>query len=231
MKIPVSEIYPAVQAEGKHKTPAVFVRVWGCNLRCGFTKRKDGKSQCDTPYAVFEGSKTLHTVSEVVNIIKVYPFKHVVFTGGEPLLYMNKIIEIIKQLPEYFIEIETNGTIKPSLFLHRRVNQFNVSVKLKSSKQWAGYDDKRINRDAIKSFNKENAILKFVVSGSRKSELKEIKLIHRLNKELEVYLMPEGENRKQVLNNIPATLDLCLENNYGFTNRDHILAHNTMRGV
>ncbi len=172
MKLPISEIYPAIQGEGLHKTPAIFVRVWGCNLRCGWNQRKDDKTQCDTPYAVFEGKNSLMSIEDIVRKIKEefekknfwrnkyqkipnraknsaispplenfahqktnyakfskeYPFKHLVFTGGEPTLFQFTLIEIIKELSDYFIEVETNGTINLLKEFSERVNQFIVNA-------------------------------------------------------------------------------------------------------
>lgn len=228
MKLPISEIYPAVQGEGLHKTPAVFVRVWGCNLRCGWNKRKDGKTQCDTPYAVFEGKNTLMSIKEIVTQIKKYPIKHLVFTGGEPTLFQFALLEILKEFPAHFIEVETNGTINLLEDFSMRVNQFNISPKLKSSKQWQGYDTKRINEKALKTFPQEKSIFKFVINS--KEDISEIKQITK-DFTISTYLMPQGETRQQIVKNLPLVLDLCLKYGYGFSNRDHIIAYGKKRGV
>ncbi len=228
MKLPISEIYPAVQGEGLHKTPAIFVRIWGCNLRCGWNQRKDGKTQCDTPYAVFEGKNALMSIEDTLKRIKEYPPKHLVFTGGEPTLFQFALIEIIKQLPDYFIEVETNGTINLLDDFSARVNQFNISQKLKSSNQWQGYETKRINKESLKTFPPEKSIFKFVINS--KEDISEIQQItEKFN--IPIYLMPQGETRQQIIKNIPLVLDLCLKYNYGFTNRDHIIAYGKKRGV
>ncbi len=228
MKLPISEIYPAVQGEGLHKTPAIFVRIWGCNLRCGWNQRKDGKTQCDTPYAVFEGKNTLMSIKEIITQIKKYPLKHLVFTGGEPTLFQFALIEIIKELPDHFIEVETNGTINLLENFSKRVNQFNISLKLKSSNQWQGYDAKHINLKALHTFPPKKSIFKFVITSE-----KDIHEVREIEKDFTIptYLMPQGETRQQIIKNLPFVLDLCLKYEYGFTNRDHILAYGKKRGV
>ncbi len=228
MKLPISEIYPAVQGEGLHKTPAVFVRLWGCNLRCGWNKRRDGKIQCDTPYAVFEGKNKLMDINDIITKIKQYPIKHVVFTGGEPTLFQFAILKIIKELPNYFIEVETNGTINLFKEFSEKVDQFNISPKLKSSNQWEGYDSKRINLSALQTFPPEKSIFKFVITS--KKDIPEIQRITK-NFSIPIYLMPQGETRQQIIKNLPLVLDLCLQYSYGFTNRDHIIAYGKKKGV
>jgi len=224
MKVPISEIYKAVQCEGRFNNPATFIRFWGCNLRCGFNKRADGKSQCDTPYAVFEGDKVIWDTMTIAKKITEYNISHVVFTGGEPLLYQKEILDVIAVLPATLLyEIETNGTIIPDPKLIRKTNVcFNVSVKLKSSNQWEGYDNKRINPEALKLFPVDRSIFKFVTSNFK--DIEEIKKIIEHNTTLEVFLMPQGETREQILANLVTTLDLCMSHKYSFSNRDHILA-------
>ena len=226
--IPICEIYPAVQGEGLHKTPAIFVRVWGCNLRCGWNQRDDGKTQCDTPYAVFEGTKTLLDIEEIIWQIQKSGITHVVFTGGEPTLFQYALLKMMEKLSGYFIEIETNGTIIINPDLARRVDQFNISPKLKSSNQWPGYDSQRINLKALDTFPPGKSLFKFVISSE--ADILEINEITQ-NSSIPIYLMPQGETRAQIIKNMPLVLDLCLKYGYGFTNRDQIIAYGKKRGV
>ena len=228
MVLPISEIYPAVQGEGLHKTPAVFVRVWGCNLRCGWNQRKDGKTQCDTPYAVFEGEKKMMPIHDVVQKIQEYSSSHLVFTGGEPTLFQEQLLAVASHFPQAFIEVETNGTIPLGPAFAQRVNQFNISPKLKSSNQWEKYDLTRINLAALKTFPAEKSILKFVIASA--DDLAEIQQLTAVV-HFPVYLMPQGETREQIIQKLPEVLDLCLRYGYGFTNRDHIIAYGQKRGV
>lgn len=231
MKIPISEIYPAIQAEGQYRSPAVFVRVWGCNLRCGFNQRKDGLTQCDTPYAVFEGNHEKKSISKIVDDIISHKIPHVVFTGGEPMLYQAHLLEVLQQLPpNYFIEVETNGILAPSPNFVRVVDQFNISPKLKSSNQWSEiFDKKRVNPQSLKAFPYDKSLLKFVAT--TEEDIGEIGKIIKHAPNIPIALMPEGQTQQVVLDNLPKTLDLCLKHGYGFSNRDHILAYGDKRGV
>lgn len=101
-KLRINEIFYSLQGEGVFAgTPAVFVRLSGCNRACPF---------CDTDFAHF----TEMSIDEVVAEVEKFPAKHVVFTGGEPTLQRyDDVCTVLKQRG-YFIQIETNGSNKVS---------------------------------------------------------------------------------------------------------------------
>lgn len=94
----VNEIFYSLQGEGYHAgTPAVFVRLSGCNLCCSF---------CDTDH-----SKGLRmTIDEIVSQVTSYPANVVILTGGEPSL--QDIAPLVDALHDHGkrVHIETNGT-------------------------------------------------------------------------------------------------------------------------
>lgn len=98
MSYRVNEIFYSLQGEGYFTgTPAVFLRFSGCNLKCGF---------CDTRHEDF----TLMTPAEIIERLKAYPSRHVIITGGEPSLQLDRILVDLLHDEGYFIQIETNGT-------------------------------------------------------------------------------------------------------------------------
>lgn len=230
-KIPVAEVFCSIQGEGKSLgKPSIFVRTWGCNLRCRF-----GGKACDTPYAVITESEKaqIYTQDELVNKIReFYPVKHIVFTGGEPLLLQDDLANVARKLFEkdnsYTNEVETNGTISLNNLSKIAFDQFNISVKLASSNQEEGYEVKRINFGALKTYPKERSYFKFVISHD--NDIEEIEEIKR-HIDFPVYLMPEGMTRETIIKNAPAVIDLCLKYNYNYSPREHILVWDKQRGV
>ncbi|MCI4458058.1 MAG: 7-carboxy-7-deazaguanine synthase QueE [Thermocrinis sp.] len=101
----VNEIYPSIQGEGLLiGSPAVFIRLQGCNLRCPW---------CDQPSALFfvEGGVNLK-VEQILDKVSEYKIRHVVITGGEPFA-QEGLATLVKELVQrdYFVQIETNGTL------------------------------------------------------------------------------------------------------------------------
>ena len=75
MMIGLAEIFYSVQGEGAWTgTPAIFVRLAGCNLACAF---------CDTDYAL----RFLASVPDIVAQVRAAggDCPMVILTGGEPL--------------------------------------------------------------------------------------------------------------------------------------------------
>lgn len=137
--LPVIELFTSIQGEGKYSgVPSHFIRVSGCNLRCVF---KD--SVCDTPYSSFDPEKSLwKDMDSLVAAFKTqqekYPHvKHLVITGGEPLLYKKDLEEFLGLVydDEMVVTIETNGTlpILNPLGKNYRIALYSVSPKLSTS--------------------------------------------------------------------------------------------------
>lgn len=94
----VSEIFTSIEGEGifvGKKT--LFIRFSGCHLKCRW---------CDTKYALPLDSGTDYQIDEIKNLIikELQPFTYKVnFTGGEPLLQTQAVIELAD-----FIKKQTN---------------------------------------------------------------------------------------------------------------------------
>jgi 7-carboxy-7-deazaguanine synthase len=105
----VQETFYTIQGEGPFAgKPALFIRLWGCNLRCYF---------CDTDFESNRQTLTLSDITQRVDEIQrahgIWP-NLVVMTGGEPLL--QNVAKVIDHLAsEYGIvtQIETAGTTWP----------------------------------------------------------------------------------------------------------------------
>jgi organic radical activating enzyme len=102
----LAEIFYSVQGEGTHVgTPAVFVRLAGCNLNCRF---------CDTDYALKFVAPVADVIARVREAGGFCPM--VVLTGGEPLA-QRETIDLIEALraDERRVHIESNGSIAVAL--------------------------------------------------------------------------------------------------------------------
>ncbi|MFQ5902400.1 MAG: 7-carboxy-7-deazaguanine synthase QueE, partial [Candidatus Binatia bacterium] len=100
----IAEIFYSIQGEGRLLgTPSVFIRTSGCNLRCVW---------CDTPYTSWKPEGEEWSLEEILAETKSHLSKHVVVTGGEPLL-AREIEELTTRLKRkgYHITIETAATI------------------------------------------------------------------------------------------------------------------------
>lgn len=206
MNFPVIEMFASIQGEGKFTgCPSFFVRVSGCNLRCCF---KD--SICDTPYSSYDPEKTPYkTMEDVVeafnNMKKENPnVKHLVITGGEPLMYREGLMEFLKTVKdtEMIVTIETNGTLKALPFVNEGciVDLYSISPKLSTSVGNAGgklsvdqvkhHNKTRINIENLCSYidRSNNCQFKFVYSGPEC-----IDEIKQLYKEMGDYVNESGD--------------------------------------
>lgn len=97
-ELPVNEIFYSLQGEGYHTgTPAVFVRLSGCNLKCEF---------CDTDHSNFQPMTVDSILAEVIE----HPATTVILTGGEPSMYpIGNLVEALHRAGRR-VHIETNGT-------------------------------------------------------------------------------------------------------------------------
>lgn len=95
----VNEIFYSLQGEGWHTgTPAVFLRFSGCNRCCSF---------CDTDFA----AATAMSAAEIVEACAAYPARHIVVTGGEPLLQLDDVLIRALKGRGFYIQVETNGSL------------------------------------------------------------------------------------------------------------------------
>jgi len=221
----VSEmIFFSIQAEGPNiGTPSIFLRVSGCPLHCSF---------CDTPYALKNGQEM--STEEVVEKIKSFPCKNVVFTGGEPLLVQDDLISIMETLLEqnmfYFFEIETSGFIPPKCRMLELVDRWIVSPKLSNS----GNKPYKIGKWFFDE-DRGKKYLKFVVD--KPEDLEEIldyinsnENFGRLENE-EVFLMPQATTVEEHNSKLPFIIDFAKKFGYRVSPRLQILAYGCRRGV
>lgn len=203
----VSEIFESVQGEGKNAGyPSVFIRLAGCNLSCPW---------CDSKYARHANSEQKMALQEIIDRVATYRPRHVVITGGEPLL--QDIYPLVMALhPDYSIEVETNGTVYDDRM--HGLCQFTVSPKLPE-----------IREDILSKWNKRCSY-KFVVQSKQDFD-RAMHLCQTLNLQ-DIYVMPEGVEWYAVLSLYLQLVDWVLASNWQvhIVPRLHILKWGNQRG-
>jgi len=222
------EVFSTIQGEGVSAgRPSVFLRLALCNLHC---------SWCDTKYTwdwtTYDPKELILPIeaSKIATAIAQYPPDNVVITGGEPLLQQEELLDLASTLRASgrTIEIETNGTIVPTVEFAELVSQWNVSPKLANS---ANSDRERRVDAALSWFaGSTNAWFKFVIA--QPGDLREIADLeerysiprHR------IVLMAEGTSATALRDRSRWLAELCADRGYRFTPRLHIWLWGDERG-
>lgn len=234
----VIEEFATLQGEGKFLgVPSYFIRTTGCNLRCAW-KNKDGSvTLCDTPYSSHKPEVGVDLdFKSIIDKLESSNIKHIVITGGEPML-QSDLIKIISAFrgAEYHITIETNAT----MFRPLGKDVF-VSMSPKLSSSYAVTDEKMLLlhkqnnlwKESARQYMKENDYqFKFVVNS-----LDDFEEIIAAEKELnipkdKIYIMPQGIDEKQLKETLKMVFNKCVELGYNLTPRLHIDIFGNKRGI
>jgi 7-carboxy-7-deazaguanine synthase len=227
----LAELFYSIQGEGKLMgTPSVFVRVSGCNLRCVW---------CDTPYASWNPEGEEETVAEIVNRASGFGAKHIVITGGEPMI-MPDLAELCEGLKNrnHHITVETAATI----FEPVKLDLASLSPKLSNSTPTLReegrfarvHEQHRLNVKVIQQFidGSPEFQLKFVVSDP--ADVVEINdLLKKLKgwSPADVLLMPEGTDWETLDSRSGWINEICKREGYRFCPRLHVMLYGNRRGT
>jgi organic radical activating enzyme len=219
---------PTLQGEGPTcGQQAMFLRLSRCNLSCPC---------CDTPYTWDSSRFDLreHTrrrsAASLIAWALAHPTPLVVITGGEPLLQQDQLLPVATALTAAGrrVEIETNGTVRPSPQLTQQVAAFNVSPKLHA---FASSHDanRRINPAALMTLAASGkAVFKFVVDSV--ADLTEIgELVTRFDL-APVWVMPEGVASAVIVARMRELAEAVLAHGWNLTTRLHVLLWEDTRG-
>lgn len=228
----ISEIFYSLQGEGELTgVPSVFVRTSGCNLRCNW---------CDTPYASWQPEGKQMTVGEIVAAVRPHPARHVVLTGGEPMMApdIQALAAALKKL-DYHLTIETAATIVPAGIT---CDLASLSPKLKNSSPDERLDDTwrrkhenlRWQPEVVRAWlDRGSYQLKFVVAQA--TDLIEIEtLLASLEREIpraKVLLMPEGTTVEVLRARAVWLAELCKARGYRYAPRLHVELYGNKRGT
>ncbi|MDX1962463.1 MAG: 7-carboxy-7-deazaguanine synthase QueE [Pirellulales bacterium] len=231
----IAEIYVSKQGEGALTgTPSVFVRASGCNLRCWF---------CDTPFTSWQPTGDDHSVPEITERVLAHGERHVVLTGGEPLLFAELVpLTVALRVAGRHLTIETAGT----LYQPVACDLMSISPKLANSTpsadlagRWhARHEQERWVPTVVARFLREYACqLKYVVD--QPEDLAEIDaqlaelaaLVPEGVRGDQLWLMPQGTNPVELAERAAWLQPLCAQRGWNYCPRMHIEWYGHTRGT
>ena len=225
----IAELFYSIQGEGLLLgVPSFFVRTTGCNLRCTW---------CDTPYTSWQPEGREMAIEEMVAEAVRHPGRHVVITGGEPMIAPG-VVELTQAFRRagFHITVETAGTV----FQPVECDLMSISPKLANSTphereggRWAAQHDRlRVQPDVLRKLTSHfNYQLKFVFQAE--ADLVEInELVGMVGARVDqVLLMPEGTNPAVLRERSVALAELCKRTGYRMSPRLHVDLWGDRRGV
>ncbi len=222
----ISEIFHSVQGEGQFAgTPTVFVRTTGCNLRCAW---------CDTPYTSWNPEGVQRTWQSVFEQVLEYDCRHLVLTGGEPMLQPD-VVPITRELASRgkYITVETAGTV----FRDVHADLMSVSPKLSNSTPddaiWSQRHDRLRENDAVAArlFDEYNCQLKFVIDCA--DDLTEVEAylarFPSVSRD-QVWLMPQAITQNEIETKSAWLTPIARERGFQISPRLHIELFGNVRG-
>ncbi len=226
----ISETFASRQGEGLLTgTDSFFIRTSGCNLRCWF---------CDTPYASWRPEGDPVSLDALVQVVAEADVRHVVLTGGEPLL-PKESVRLCAMLRErgYHITIETAGTIDRDI----ACDLMSISPKFRTSTpdakahpRWSALHEQR--RMPIETMHKlirqsGDYQIKFVVDN--KSDFDELQaIVEQLDVPADkVWVMPQGINEDDLDQAATWLRPWTTEQGYRYCDRMQIRWYGNRRGT
>jgi len=181
-RVKLSEIFTSIEGEGiLFGTKTMFVRLAGCPLKCHW---------CDTPYALPMDSGSNYSIDEVKDLISksLHPNTYKVnFTGGEPLVQHEAVIELAKFVRQKGIRTYLESACYDSAKFAKvlpHIDLVKVEFKLKDSKvvdekHYGGLLQSELDCLKLAIGSGKTTYMKIVVTNS--SSLKEFKeLVHEV---------------------------------------------------
>lgn len=204
LKLKVQKIFKTLQGEGPNVgTPAIFIRLGGCNLACSF---------CDTDFEDFVETELNEIISQIrqlsLNDMGARSVGLVVITGGEPM--RQQIAPLCEVLLEnnYAVQIETNGTIYRAI---PKEVEIICSPKVVAGSYLSIRDDLLPNISAFK----------FLIS----SNIKEYSSVPELGQKkcnIPVFIQAMDEYKEEInVQNLQLAVDIAINNSYRLSYQIH----------
>lgn len=172
----VVEIFKSIDGEGKRAgLPTVFIRLFGCNLKCSY---------CDTQYGCEGTDYKIRSIPDILDTLDRYRTKSVTITGGEPLIHpgIKQLVELLLRRG-YWVNIETNG----SQYIGNLPANPNVFVTMDYKCPSSGMENNMCleNLHTLSSTD----VLKFVV-GSHEDLITALSILEEYDPKAQIYFSP-----------------------------------------
>lgn len=209
----IMSIYHTIQAEGPIQgRPVVMLRLANCNLHC---------AKCDTPAMKTEEI----TTTDLLQRIREHLGRHtintqIVITGGEPLLQKEELRELLINLKDKKIDLETNGTIP----LDSEYAKYFRFIMVSPKQDW--FKTLTQKRDFFNNWRSiDNCVFKFVVGTApwMYSEATLKSLIKEFSLDVgKIFVMPGGATPHELSISGPNCWKTALRLGTNFSDRLHI---------
>jgi organic radical activating enzyme len=180
-EIKISEIFSSYQGEGLYVgEKQVFVRFYGCNLKCIYCDEDKKK------YKVYDLKKV---ISEIKKLSKKSGSYTISFTGGEPLLYADDIVGLVRKLKGYKFLLETNGVLYKELKkIIKFIDIVSMDIKLP---RYTGKDFFNEHFEFLK-VSKDKVYVKVVVGNDVNVDdfKKSVDIVQRVSKNIPFFIQP-----------------------------------------
>jgi 7-carboxy-7-deazaguanine synthase len=210
----INEIFYSLQGEGSLLgVPSVFVRLAGCPLRCTW---------CDTKYALGESAGDEMSIEAVKDKVLAFEVRHIVVTGGEPLVN-DELIALIDAIddPSLHITIETSGI---EYVANLKCDLMSISPKLSNSVEADSGEKPEVdplNIDAMQRLIDEyDYQIKFVVDSP--DDLDEIASVIAKLKNINPYkimLMPQASTKVEYVKKLPMVAEIAKNTGFALSPR------------
>lgn len=228
----IYEIFSSIQGEGIYIGERhIFVRFCGCNLRCKY---------CDTKYAWINSKfcliRKLKPIKNNKNYISLkskkiknpIPLdivlteitkltsktKTISLTGGEPLIQIEFLEELIKKLKSlnYKLLLETNGTLYNEIQkIENNIDIISMDLKLNSSCGCGNLIE--AHKKFLKNISNKNLIIKVVVTKeTNEKEFKNSILSIKKIRDDFILIIQPSSNERYNLHKLLSLQDIALDN-------------------
>ena len=205
----INEIFNSIQGEGRYAgTPMLFIRLYGCTRRCSY---------CDTLYSVEGNNYKNMRIDSLVSLIRASKTRHICWTGGEPLLQIEEILQVMGKTRKHALcfHLETNGDLIDNIR-----SSFNLFYYIAISPKTEGM---------AKKIRDKGWIL------GNQSDIKVVTDLKKIGKRMIKYatiLMPlTTYNKKEDLEIQKKVWNYCIKNNKRFTPRYQYWIWGNQKGI